>query len=116
MPIEHFDGETAHGPVTIYISDEGQLVFVCSQDDQTWQMAGATPVLSESKQAPAKKAPAKKAPAKKVQAKKVQARKGVSRQKVPDSNADSPSTGRTAASSDVRATNLDRAREAFRAK
>jgi len=38
FPIEHFDGEEAHGPVTLFISDDGRLAFVCSQDDVTWEI------------------------------------------------------------------------------
>lgn len=49
FPIEHFDGDDAHGPVTLFISDEGGLVFVCEKDDQAWTLdVKATPSRSKA--------------------------------------------------------------------
>ena len=37
--MQHFDGDKAHGPVQVFLSDSGRIAFVCAVDQATWEMA-----------------------------------------------------------------------------
>lgn len=37
--IEHVaDGKKPHGPVTLFISDAGEMILVCERDKQVWRL------------------------------------------------------------------------------
>lgn len=38
--IEHFDGSSSHGPVTLFVSDDGEMVLVCEQEGDAWRLSG----------------------------------------------------------------------------
>lgn len=46
--IEHFNGENSHGPVTLFIADNGEMVLVCERDKQAWRLPTAAEAIKES--------------------------------------------------------------------
>lgn len=46
--IEHFKGESSHGPVTLFIDDRGEMVLVCERDGQAWKLPTNAEVIKES--------------------------------------------------------------------
>ncbi len=36
--IEHVGDGKPHGPVTLFISDEGEIILVCERDNQVWRL------------------------------------------------------------------------------
>ena len=45
--VAHFDGEQAHGPVTMFLTDNGRIAFVCALDGAYWE--GPMPQLDAPK-------------------------------------------------------------------
>lgn len=46
--IEHFVDGSGHGPIAIFLSDSGQVAFVCRRDGALWQ--GAMPQTTPASQ------------------------------------------------------------------
>lgn len=46
--IEHFVDGSGHGPIAIFLSDSGQIAFVCRREGALWQ--GAMPKMTPASQ------------------------------------------------------------------
>ena len=38
--IQHFTGGNAHGPVHMFIADDGRVALVCAIDGYSWELSG----------------------------------------------------------------------------